>query len=394
MSEPFGLGSTTLDAETPLRVVLASWAPFHAGAEVAAVRLAIGLQAAGHEVTVVLGNEGETFRILRDADVEVRCLPLVLTDKFRWWRYTRAQRAVRQVLDEVQPDIVHANDLPTSQMVGQAAAQLSIPRICHHRWMFEAGAIDWLNKFGAERHVFVSQRFMEDMCRNSATLCESSRVMIHDCVPIPELPGEADQHAARRGLGLPLDKTVVLFAGQMTERKGIADLLRAWQRLDASATSSAELWLVGEDLENAGAYRREMEQLASSLGVPARFPGFRRDVFDWIIAADVCVVPSHVEPFGLAVLEAMAHARAVIGSSVGGIPEMMVEGETGLLVSPGSHEELNAALKTLLADTAQRNQFGRAGRARCEERFSAESHIEKIVDEYRQVVATHARPSK
>ena len=77
-----------------------------------------------------------------------------------------------------------------------------------------------------------------------------------------------------------------------------------------------------------------MQGLAAVLGCPARFVGFRKDVPDWLTAADLAVVPSHVEPLGNATLEAMACGLPVVGSEVGGIPEMVVHEETGLLVPP------------------------------------------------------------
>jgi glycosyltransferase involved in cell wall biosynthesis len=376
-----------------LRVLLASWAPFHAGAEVAAERLATGLVEAGHRVTVALGTEGETLRRMQSEGLDVRYVPLAFTDKYHWWRYRRAQRELLRVISDVRPDVVHANDLPTSQMVGQAAGKLRIPRICHHRWLFGGAAIDWLNKFGAERHVFVSHPFMDEMCRSSARLQSVPRVVVHDCVPLPRVPSDTDRFDARRRLGLPLDAPIVLFAGQISERKGIEDLIRAWQRVTSSRSTTATLLFVGEDLENSGDYRRRMECLSAELGAPAHFVGFQRDVFAWIIAADICVVPSHAEPFGLAVAEAMAHARPVIGAKVGGIPEMIVDGETGLLVPPRDPAKLAEALERLLQDARLRAEFGQAGRRRCEERFSIDRHVVAIVEQYRQVMSQHAAVS-
>jgi len=389
------IGATTemLSCEEPLTILLAAWAPFRAGAEVAAERLAVGLREAGHRVTVVLGTDGATRESMCDADLDVRYVPLAITDKLKWWRYRSAQRDLQRLLLEIQPDVVHANDLPTSQMVGQAAAKLDIPRICHHRWVFGAQAIDWLNKFGAERHLFVSRALMDQLCAASPRLMSSERAVVYDGLPIPQLPSDADRRLARQNLGLAVDKQIVLFAGQVIERKGVEDLLRAWKMTPTRAASGAELILIGDDLEDGGRYRRQMESLAAELRCPARFAGFQCDVPTWIAAADVCVVPSHSEPLGNATLEAMAHGRPVIGTNVGGIPEMIVDGETGLLVPPRDPSRLAAAIETLLGDSAFGAQLGRAARRRCEERFSIERHVDAIVGHYREVVAQHAAVS-
>ncbi len=109
----------------------------------------------------------------------------------------------------------------------------------------------------------------------------------------------------------------MLFAGQVVEVKGVADLLRAWSQLPQSTRDRAVLVIVGEDVQAQGAYRREMEALAVSLQVPARFVGFRKDVPVWLTAADLAVVPSHIEPLGNATLEAMSYGLPIIGSHTG-----------------------------------------------------------------------------
>jgi glycosyltransferase involved in cell wall biosynthesis len=373
--------------------MLAAWAPFHAGAEVAAERLAGGLVADGHRVSVILGTDGETAQRMRQAGVDVRCIPLATTDKFAWWKYRRAQRELRRALQEFAPDVIHANDLPTSQMTAQTAGELGIPRICHHRWIFGGEAIDWLNKFGAERHLFVSQALKNQLCNESARLAAGPCEVVYDGLPLPGRPDEADRQAARRELGLAADKTIVLFAGQIIERKGVADLLHAWSKVESQLAHGAKLVIVGDDLEGRGGYRVQMEVLNAELGCGARFVGFQKNVPRWLTAADVCVVPSHAEPLGNATLEAMAHARPVVGCSVGGIPEMIVDGETGVLVSPHDPPRLAEAIGSLLLDKQRRERLGSAGRARCEEKFSLRAHVDAVVEQYRALPAVPAGAS-
>ena len=88
--------------------------------------------------------------------------------------------------------------------------------------------------------------------------------------------------------------------------------------------------MIGDDLDGQGKYRLEMQQLAEKLGCPARFVGFQRNIPQWLMASDVAVVPSHAEPLGNATLEAMSYALPMIGCEVGGIPEMVLAGETGI----------------------------------------------------------------
>ncbi|WP_164103329.1 glycosyltransferase family 4 protein [Candidatus Laterigemmans baculatus] len=365
-----------------LKIALTSWAPFVGGAEIAVERLAVGLREAGHDVLLVVGTEGEALTRFRDAGIRCEFIPQQFTDKRKWLRYRKSRSALVNLLRQERSDLLHSNDLPTHQLASDAGRRLDIPRICHHRWIFNREAIDWLNKFGAEQHLFVSNSLMELLCDRSAKLRMSPRTVVYDGLPIPDVPTEADRQQAKQELGLPVDKVVVLFAGQIIERKGVADLLRGWAALPDGSRARADLIVVGDDLENEGAYRREMERLARELGQPVRFTGFQRNVPRWLTAADVVLVPSHAEPLGNATLEAMALGRPVIGSDVGGIPEMIEHERTGLIVPPKLPGELAAAMERLVAGRETRERLGREARRQCERRFQLQAHVENVLAQY------------
>jgi glycosyltransferase involved in cell wall biosynthesis len=369
-----------------LKVCLASMAPFVGGAEVAAERLALGLRAAGHEVFLLLGRSGAVQERLEAAGLRCLVSPMYLTDKWTWPRYWLAKRAMARVLRRERPDVVHSNDLPTHQIVSDAARGLGAPRVCHHRFPFGGAATEWMNKFGAERHLFVSRALMDELCAGTTRLTASPRSVVYDGLPLPPAPTSDARRASRRKLGLPADGTIVTLAGQIIERKGVADLIQAWALLDDAARSGAELVIVGDDLAGQGAYRAAMERLAADVGCPARFVGFQNNVGEWLLASDVAAVPSHVEPLGNATLEAMAYALPVIGGDVGGIPEMIVHGQTGLLVPPRAPDRLATALAQLLTDARTRGEFAAAGRRRCEDLFSLDAHTRAVLAEYHSVL--------
>lgn len=370
-----------------LKIVIATRAPFMGGAEKAAERLALGLQQAGHEAIIVAPVENDVVRRYREVGLRCELLDLPLRDKWKLLSYYRAWRTLRRFLRNESPDVVHSNDLPTHQIVSSAAHGLPMPRICHHRFLYEGPVIDWLLGKGAEHHLFVSHGLMGPMCEGSPTLQRASRSVLYDGLELSPAPTPDDRLRARKTLGLPLDKVIVLYAGQIIERKGVADLLHAWAQLPDRARSSAALYLIGDDSQGKGAYRIQMEALAGQLGVEARFMGFQKDVAPWLVAANIAPVPSHVEPLGNATLEAMAQSLPVIGGNVGGIPEMVVDGTTGILVPPHEPIALANALARLIDLPDVRQAMGEAGRRRCEEKFSLPVHIDAVLKEYQEVRA-------
>jgi glycosyltransferase involved in cell wall biosynthesis len=361
-------------------------ATFVGGAEVAAERLGCGLRDAGHSVTLLLGQSGAVQERLEHAGLRCVVSPMCFTDKRQWLRYLRARNGLRRILRREQPDVIHSNDITTHQIVSDAGQGLDIPRICHHRFCYEPAFTDWLIKFGAEHHLFVSQALLDEVCSRGSKWERTRRAVVYDGLSLPAVPSRDCRMQMRRKLGVSADRVIVTFAGQIIPRKGVADLLRAWAALGADIRGQGELLIIGDDLDGQGKYRIEMEALARDLGHPVRFVGFQKNVGDWLTASDIAVVPSHREPLGNATLEAMSYALPVIGCAVGGIPEMIVDGETGLLAAPAAPAELATALATLIADGPRRKEFGENGRRRCEQRFNLATHTQAVLHQYYEVL--------
>jgi len=369
-----------------MNIALVSLAPFIGGAEVAMKRLALGLEQQGCNVVCILGSKNEVGESFSKDGVKWVYFPLPFTGKWNVLYYFNALFRLRSFLKRKRFDIIHANDLPSFQFVSRAAKPLHIPRICHHRYVFDGKGIKWFLKFGVEYHLFVSKALRRDLEKAYPSLASHPGEVVYDGLPLSEPPDENTRRHIKRSLQLPEDKVVVLFAGQIIPRKGVQDLIQAWKILPEKVKNRAYLVIIGDDLAGKGAYRQEMENLAREQGVAADFRGFQKNVDQWLDAADIVTVPSHIEPLGNATLEAMAHARPVIGAAVGGIPEMIVDGETGLLVPPRSPEALAEALNLLIQDISLREQMGKSARRRCEEVFSLENHAQNVLKIYKKLI--------
>ena len=139
-------------------------------------------------------------------------------------------------------------------------------------------------------------------------------------------------------------------------------------------THDALLVLIGD-----GPERREVEALVAQLGLGAyvRFLGLMPRVSELLARADLFLLPSQTESFGLAALEALASGVPVVASAVGGLPEVVRDGVTGLLVPPAQPAELARAIASLLGDEPRRSAMARAARTDALERFAPEPAIDR-----------------
>jgi glycosyltransferase involved in cell wall biosynthesis len=204
-----------------------------------------------------------------------------------------------------------------------------------------------------------------------------------------------DRAEARRVLALNPESPIVGYIGRMLPRKDVRNILYAVAELDAPVT----LLLVGGESEDADPILTPeigvLRNLARTLGIADRvlFTGQRQpDVLRlYYSACDVLVTTPWYEPFGLTPLEAMACARPVVGSNVGGIAFTIEHGTTGYHVPPGNPGALAARLRDLLADSGLRARMGEAGRDRVLSRFTWPVVAARTAELYEDVLAQAAR---
>jgi glycosyltransferase involved in cell wall biosynthesis len=171
---------------------------------------------------------------------------------------------------------------------------------------------------------------------------------------------------------------LVGVVGRLEPQKGHAYLFEAWPSIVAEFPD-ARLLVVGD-----GSLRPRLQARAQELGVAGSvlFAGFRADIPRVLDAIDVLALPSLYEGMPLTAIEASAMGRPVVATAVDGTPEVVVEGETGLLVSPGDPAGLANALCRLLGDPAGRARLGRAGRARAMDLFDQRQQVRRTQELY------------
>jgi glycosyltransferase involved in cell wall biosynthesis len=194
----------------------------------------------------------------------------------------------------------------------------------------------------------------------------------------------SERRQAREAYGLGPSDVAIGIASRLIPYKGHDFLIRA-MRLAVADDPNLRLLIAGE-----GPMRQRLEQAAGALpSGTARFLGFVGDVRSFMNACDIVTIPTLPElseGFGLAALEAMAAARPVVATNVGSLPEIVVSGETGTLVTPGDVQELALVLLHLARDSPLRLSMSERGRQRAQRTFDLSSMADRTVQVYREAL--------
>jgi glycosyltransferase involved in cell wall biosynthesis len=336
--------------------------------------------ARGAETTSVacLGAVGHFGEALRSRGIEVTLIGTeggFLPTLARMWHYLRRTR----------PDIVHCHNLFALRNGGLAAAMVGgIPVVMtkHGVLLPRTGLAHYINHILA-RHadvVAVSREVMEIMETWKAGGRPVHYIPNGICVtPYKDLPSREE---ARSQLGMPVQPFIVGIVARVTPVKGHVLLIDVFARMLARLPG-ALLVIVGDGIRLPSVKARIQEL---GVGKSVLVMGERQDVPVILAAMDVFCLPSEMEGMPMTVLEAMAAGLPVVTSNVGGIPEVVEEGRTGLMVPPRSAGELEAALVALASDLERRRKMGRAGRDKLLSEFSLGKTAEAYEAVYRGAI--------
>jgi glycosyltransferase involved in cell wall biosynthesis len=339
-----------------------------AGGQMVALQLARAARDAGHEVSFLSPSGGPFVELVRREGFTADVTPI--GGALDLASIARLRRRLRSI------DVVHTHAHFTINVAARIAGRLAGARVLAHMHIENAF------RTGPSRRAQIAlDNATARLCFAIVAVSDATRaallrqgypagrlVTVHNGIE-PVEPAE------------PVRLTsgpTVLEVARLAEVKGQGILLAALAELDATAV------LVGRDLERGGGYETELRAEAERLDVADRvvFAGHRDDVPGLLAGCDVLCLPSSVEGLPLVVLEAMAQGRPVVATAVGGTPELVIDGETGVLVPPGDPGALAAALGKVLADPELARRLGEAGRSRVLASFSLSAMTDRVLGLY------------
>lgn len=374
------------------------------GAEQSLLQLLKGLDRDRFSPVVVLPQEGPLKQRIADLSIPIEIVPSIrgwLTRREGIMRLlhhiglipflARSVWTVARLVHRYNIRLIHTNSLVLID--GALTARLSgIPHVWHaremlvrespHNFLFgPRSALSLVNHL-ADRIIAIS---------NAVRLCfeqagdASKIIVVHNAVDLPALDTLDAGDSIRRELDIPQGVPVVGEIANITPVKGYEDLVVAGAQVRQSIPNVRFMMVGGAPYAS---YKKRITMLINDYGLGDCFvfTGFRPDVPEIISTLDLLVLPSHYEPFGRALVEAMAAGKPVIGTNVGGIPEIIEDGVTGLLVPPGSPDDLAQAIITILQNPDMARRMGAAGCERAKARFSPERYATEIQKIYKELV--------
>lgn len=374
-----------------MRVLQLCQKPQRRGAEVFAVRLADALRRRGHETSVAFLYRGPDPEMAPDARVLEGAESAFLSRRLPI--RPALLRRLRALLRELEPDVLQLNGADTVKLGAFCRPAERLPALIYRNI---GSPREWVR--GAARRLFYQRLVMPRMdgvaAVSRSTLAELESFYRLSAskpgVPTSVIPTAVDPEALlprrsraeiREEAATPADAPVVIQVASLSREKRPERLLSAFAAA-RERIPDAHLWLLGD-----GPLRSSLEtRCEGDLAGSVRFLGSREDVGSWLAAADLLALASDTEGMPAAVLEASCLGLPVVAPRVGGVPECVLAGETGLLVEPGDDEALAGALCDLLAHPEQRRALGEAGRRLIRQRFTFDTVADLFVELFQRTL--------
>ena len=352
------------------------------GAERVVVHLAGALKRMGvHPTVICLQNKGPLAVLLESNGIPVHAL-----ESMRGYDVPAIGRCTG-ILRRIGPSVINVHDrssLPYAVLANRAAGHRPVVFSCHGL-LVQAHSAPRLIARAAMRDVQVVTAVSDATAQEYSLLLDWSKDVriIPNGVPLAS-PASSQRQMLRAELGLTDGHFVFLAVGNVKPEKAFDILIRAAYLLrNRTGAHRFAVLVVGNTANEAYA---PLEEARTRLGLQGTlsFLGYREDTYALYAAADAFVLPSRKEGLPMVLLEAMAAGLPVVATRVGGVPDVIQHGATGLLVTPESPDELADSMSTLMHDTSLRAEIGMRGQQRIRQNFSIEHMARGYLEAYSQ----------
>lgn len=374
------------------RILYVNTPTYTGGAEISLLTLMRHLDPKRYKPLLLTSGEGQLTEAAQGYGIET------IIQEFPWfrkrypWRYPASIMRLALTLRRHEVALVHTNCDHSPRYVLRACQLAQLPYVAHVRdfvraW-FEPHNLRALNRAAV---VLANSQAVASACAEAGIEPARIRRVYNpiDLAPFQQLV-DADRQPLRSSLGLPMDGFMVGIVGQIQPIKGHMDFVNAAAQVVASVPQAHFVVAGDAMIAKMQAFKEQLQQAVADNGLSDRFHflGFRDDLPVVMRSLDVLVAPSWSESFGRVVVEGQAAGCPVVGTNVGGIPEIIQDGVNGLLAPPRDPASLAAAIVQLATDAALRAKLRTMG-LRSAQRFNIQRHVEQIQSIYDAIALKH-----
>lgn len=364
------------------------------------IELLAGLDRMRFEPVVYFPSPGPAVEEIRLRAVSCRVIPAHPIQRVRGFRrcplylndLLQCTRALREALGLDRVDLVHINTAVTPYPA-LAAWSRRLPIVWHIRESLQPNLVNNGYLLGINflaTHLIAVSNAVRGQLITQAHVPRRKVSVVHNGIDLGRFDSAVKPCRTRAELGLPEGRLIAVTAfllphkGHEVFLEAMNQLVHAWGIVDVVAV------LIGDEPSaGGGRFTRTLQEYCSrhQLTRNVHFLGLRRDVPAVLAHADIVCLPStYPDPLPRAVLEGMAAGKPVVASATGGIPEMVEDRRTGILIPPSHPGVLAHSLATLLRDPTKSQEMGRAGRQRVESEFTAKAHAQKVQGLYERLL--------
>ncbi|MBK9123565.1 MAG: glycosyltransferase [Chloroflexi bacterium] len=362
-----------------------------AGGETVCLQQMRAARERGHDVCILVPERGTVAQTATASGFEVYELGLQRTF------HLRSALKLSRFLKNWRADLLHTHTMVSGMILARLGARLArVPLISH---------VHAPNVFS---HRFIVRSFQRMLDRLTLPLCDAfiavsedtfrrfvaqggpiTTCVIPNGVTLQKVQEVYISGEVRRRWSIGSKAQVIGCVGRLEKNKGQLDIVRAFAQVQRAVEQEKRLFVVGNDTNPEQEYATQLKRVAKVEGVlqDIVFAGYQPNAAELMHGFDIFVLPSYREAMPMTILEAMAAGKPVIATCVNGVPEVVADGETGILVEPGDVKALADALLRLLRDRDLALRMGEAGRQRVREHFSLEKLHERLFAIYDEVVA-------